>query len=355
MSVLGDLRARVFPGDVASGASDEGSGKLAKPRRWDVPLRARLTTWGLWVLLVVGVGAGVVAFLRPSAVPAVRGDQADALEVEGDPGGFGAAFVAAWLEAGSGTEAVLSPFYGGQVSLGREPRTYYASRVLPLAVTPVEDGYVAVTVVADVLQLVDESYEPVGQRFYEVGVFEAGPGRLAVTGLPAEVGAPERGMTPEVVAGSLVAPPVDDPRVEAVEAFLGAFLRGEAVDRYLAPGVTMSTPVGGFESVSLVGWWSRPDGPSSAEVAVVVEATPAQGSRASQIVQYSLRLRERAGRWEISELSGAPRLSPPSGSGRAPAKPPVSPVEAGNEGSGTSTSTSVTNTNETSSSAAEGN
>lgn len=341
---MGGLRARFFPGDVAKASGETEKGKGGRSDRvWvDVPVWTRLARVALWVLVVVGALGGVVAGCRPqtgTGAPRPGGEK----PVRNDVGGFGASYVAAWIEAGEGTEATLAPFYGGQMSLSEAPRTFYASRAETVQLEAVEDDYWVVTVSADVLEQVKGTYEPVGRRYYQVGIWEAGAGQLVATGLPAQVGAPERGEAPALASSRLTTPPDGDPVAESVDAFLAAYLTGvEGVDRYLAPSVELVAPdPAPFTKAELVGVDIDGSG-GRRDVAVVVTATSSGGS--SQVLQYQLQMRARAGRWEVSALSGAAELAPPGEQRRdGPVLSTTTSPNAPPPSDGPSTSSSTTN------------
>jgi GNAT superfamily N-acetyltransferase len=149
----------------------------------------------------------------------------------------------------------------------------------------------------------------------EVGVARDGAGQLAVTSTPALVPGPPDAEVPTLTAPAWRAPANGDPVAEAVARFTEALLTGAGdVSRYLGPGVELRTiddPP--FVSTSLVRLAVEHLHQGQLLARALIEGRTASGSMA--FVAYELRMEERAGRWEVVAISGAPAL----GARRAPA------------------------------------
>ena len=303
--------------------ADSGRESLPSRRgtsRWAGPLfMVRVLQVVLWLLVVSGPVAAVLLTAQVSAfggrLEAVDGQAAveqptDTTGAEG----FAELFVAAFLGAGEDSAEVLAPFLDAASLDGVVDGSWFATRTASLGAREIGPGYYAVTVAAEVAAAGPELDEqtvwiPVGTRFYSVGVAETETG-WAVTGLPTLISAPARAAPPELLVRRLDgldgAPGLD----EMVPRFLAAYLGGDGeLARYTAPashiGRVRPPP---FVSVEVLkaGFVDAPDG--SQHVAVVVRATDAAGR--AQVLEYSLAVEQRAGRWEVSELLPAPPLAP---------------------------------------------
>jgi hypothetical protein len=159
--------------------------------------------------------------------------------------------------------------------------------------------------------------------FFEVGVARGANELLTAVTAPALVPAPVgRDGSRRIAGRPLGTPRPDDPVAVAVEGFLTSFLTGRGdASRFLALGYTLPplTPVpfidAQVEGLAING---QPDG--AAQVRATVTGTSPNG--AVYHLAYALRLVERAGRWEIQAMSGAPALAeaqrPASGRQDAP-------------------------------------
>jgi hypothetical protein len=86
------------------------------------------------------------------------------------------------------------------------------------------------------------------------------------------------------------------------------------VSRYLAPGVEIApvTPAP-FQQVSLQRWSVTELSDTEVRIRLTARGTSAGG--VPRTVAYELGLKERAGRWEVRSLSGAPTLDDDSDGG----------------------------------------
>ena len=154
----------------------------------------------------------------------------------------------------------------------------------------------------------ERGWVAVGTRFYTVGVVETDSGWVA-TGLPTLVARP----TGPPVPGLLVmAMDGLDPFPElerAVAAFLAAYLTGVGdLGRYTVPGSSL-VPVEAapFVTVEIIRSGSATSADGTRHVAALVRATDAAGR--GQLLEYSLVVSQRDGRWEVAELLPAAPLS----------------------------------------------
>ena len=280
---------------------------------------------GLWALVALGALGGLVGLLRPST-PAVEPSDAGGSSDVTPPevAGFGELAVITWVQAeGDGAEEALDPLYvidpaSDSGSAGKRRVNGDATAV---ATREVSDEYWAVTVAAPVDEYTDGAWHSVGTWYLEVGVARTDDGLVAISE-PAIVPAPtEPESAPEPAGDGLGVPSQDDEDMATtVDGFLNALMAGNGdVSRYLAPGVEILpvTPPP-FAEVRLQRWDVEDAGEGAVRVRLAAKATSAGG--VPRTVSYELGLAERAGRWEVTSLSGAPTIegegdSPPATTG----------------------------------------
>lgn len=265
--------------------------------------RSRLAAAALWSLVALAAAGGLYAAFRPAA-PAgeagAEGPDTVALMSSGwAASGFAERYVAAYLVAPDG--AALRQYLGYEPELRARPDLEDADAAAPpvvraVAVESVGPDYWAVTVAT------------AGDELWRVGVL-AGDG-LVATGLPAPVAAPAVDSERVDLAVSLLeTPPVDDPMVDTMAGFLGAYVCGQGdLARFLRPGLDMaavSPPV--CDELELSRWGTVPGGDGTTET-VLVEAV-LDPDEAPRTVTYAAELARRDGRWEIAELESAPPLA----------------------------------------------
>ncbi len=288
-----------------------------RPRRGEFSplLTIRAAHVVLWLLVLSGP---VVALLLANRVSSI-GDRLDTLgastvvEVPPDTSGaegFAELFIAAYLSAGEDEIGALDPFMDDVVLDGVEAGSWSAVRTTSLGAQEVSPGYYAVVVAAEVVATAPESGDqPVGVRYFSVGVVETTTGWV-VTGLPALIPPPPRVSAPELLIGRFDGLDGAPGLEEMLPRFLAAFLTGDGeLTRYTSPStaiVAVQPPP--FISVEVLraGLAETPDG--STEVGVVVRATDTDGR--TQILEYALVVEQRDGRWEVSRLLPAPTLAP---------------------------------------------
>lgn len=302
-----------------------GNGAVDAPARPD-PRRtttARPTTQlaariGLWALVGLGALGGLVGLLRPAAEPTVSdaGSSADDI-VPPETAGFAEVAVTTWVEAqGDDADSALGPLYAQDPSTnaGDTGRRRVAGDATTIGARQVQDDYWAVTVAVPVEEAVDDGWQDAGTWYAEVGIARS-DGDLVAVAEPALVPAPvEPADAPRPAGDSLVIPSQDDEEMaNTVQGFLSALLANSGdVSRYLAPDVEILpiTPAP-FTEVALQRWDVTPVDDGEARVRVLARARSAGG--VPRTLSYELGLAERAGRWEVTSLSGAPTIDADEG------------------------------------------
>lgn len=299
---------------------------------------ANLTTllrWGAWLLLIVGPLLGILAFMRPTtaattAPPAPKTTAPATAADTAGPAGFAQLYVAAYVEAGKGTEASLAPYYPQMrnISLEATPRIQQADRLAAVRVTKVSSGYWSVTVAARITSQAKASKKTTtadtetasGEvlRYFQVPVKAGSGGGYIAAALPAEVAAPSAGDGLELDYGSPVPADTHDAATAAVGEFLAAYLTGSGeLDRYLSPGTDLAAvspaPYERIEVSQLAeqGAGFPMDAPATEgakrQLLVDIWATGSDGQ--VRPLTYAIALKARDGRWEIAALDAAPGLS----------------------------------------------
>ncbi len=270
----------------------------------------------LWLLVMSGPVAATVLALHV----AVLGDRVDGLAArpvvaasadsagaEGFAELYVAGFLAGGVDAVEGLSGIAELPTGGVVEGG-----WFASRTVSLGAEELAPGYFAVTVAADVVADSGDSetgrtWVAVGTRFYTVGVVETGSGWVA-SGLPTLVTRPLPAPAPELLVSRMNG--LDDSAglEDAVAAFLAAYLTGvRDLSRYTIAGSSL-VPVepAPFVAVEITRAGSAVSGDGTRYVTVLVRAT--DSARRRQVLEYSLAVTQRDGRWEIADLLPAPPL-----------------------------------------------
>ncbi|WP_331732215.1 conjugal transfer protein (plasmid) [Streptomyces avidinii] len=308
---------------------------------------AALLRWLVWGLIALGPLLGALAYLSvptTSAAPAPKtAPSAPAASGGQGAAGFATLFVATYLSAGRGDEPKLAAYYPPASNLQLDGVSGHrrGEQLTVVRLRQTDTSVWSVTVAARVTGATPSatpSTQPGASpspsaatdavRYFQVPVATA-PGAGGATAytalaLPAEVAAPERAKTPELVYGAMRPALPTDPRTQAVTSFLSAYLTkaGAELDRYLAPGTRLAAPspapysgvavdqfavegeTGGEPVVSVPG-----DG-TTLRLLVALRATGQDGVRLP--LTYALTLKARAGRWEIASLDGAPALTSPT-------------------------------------------
>ncbi|HEY8544005.1 MAG TPA: conjugal transfer protein [Acidimicrobiales bacterium] len=262
----------------------------------------------LWLLIFLAAMGGLAAWLRPTSKPEpapAAGDDAGVASGQAvvAAGGFAERYVTAYLEAGNEGER-LSPFLGYTPELPATARpTELSAPVRAVAIEEAADGYWSVTVAVGWT----------GQeRFWQVAV-DLRDGAPNAVGLPAAVAGP-----PDPERSSLDVnmsqPALDDPMVESVTGFLGAYLCGQGeLDRYLSPGhsLTPADPAVCREAEVIRWGVVESDDPDTKTVvldALFDSAADADSGFTPRVATYTLLLANRDDRWEVADLLPAPPL-----------------------------------------------
>lgn len=322
---------------------------------------ARLARIGAWVLIAAGPLLGVAALLGTSAPAQSAPAAAPAAQSVADtgPSGFAQLYVAAYIEAGQGTENSLSPYFAGSITLTNQPGTRSTTRTVAVASHEVQPGYWTVTVAARVAQKdAKGAWSDVGLQYYQVPVQVLGPlsaggskksddaaAGYAATALPAQVAAPGALKPSGLGYGTDRGSNPADPATQTIAGFLGAYLAGKGeLDRYTSPGVTLRAiapaPYAGVEITGVAddsGNASSTTVPTDGAVRQALATVNAKdASGATYPLTYALTLRSRGGRWEVASLGSAPVLQ----RGGAPELVSPSPNSGGTDDTGASSSPS---------------
>lgn len=273
----------------------------------------------LWLLVVSGPLAAVLLALQVSALRDVVEAVASraAVEVPADTTGvegFAELFIAAFLGTGEGFPEALAPFMDGVSLDGVVDGSWFATRTASLGAREVSPGYYAVTVAAEVLATDPDSVDQpawiaVGTRFYSVGVARTESGWV-VAGLPSLLAQPPRADPPDRLVDSFDGLKAAPGLGEMVARFIAAYLTGDGeLARYTAPGFPIrAVQPPPFQTVEVLRAGSADTGDGLLAVVVVVRATDDAGR--AQVLEYSLMVEKRDGRWEVAELLAAPALAP---------------------------------------------
>ncbi|MFJ3674000.1 conjugal transfer protein [Streptomyces sp. NPDC090106] len=322
---------------------------------WSTGARANSSAvlrWAAWGLIVLSPVLGIAAFARASTIavahPAPTASTSTGTGSQG-AAGFASLFVAQYLRAGEGDQNQLADYYpaAGELQLDGEPGRRHGEQLTVVRLRQTDPAVWSVTVAARIVSDIKQTVRPTattgdGQpsaaaadslHYFQVpvavGSAAAGASGYTALAMPAEVAAPGRIKTPDLVYGPAQAASGSDPRVRAVSEFLTAYLVGTGeLDRYLAPGTQIAAispaPYTGVTVDQLQiegdpGTGSIPSVPADGTRCRLLASVRATGHDTVRVpLSYSLTLKARAGRWEIASLDGAP----------APAVPERAPVPA---------------------------
>ena len=279
--------------------------------------RVRLSRLAVWTVIAAGpIALGVAITSTPTTVEAATPSKPTAAvrttAVAADPAGYAQLFVHAWLRSSaddaSSAQARLAQSMAPDVELPDPAADAQSKSESVTAVRSAQraDGAWSVTVAA--------RYSDGAVRYYAVPVAADRAGAsFTVTGAPGVVAGPVRTEVPKSPYG------VNVPEGElssAVGEFLAAYLTGAGeVDRYLAPGVSLS-PVSPapYTTVTV-------QQVSAVEEAAAAEQVPTDGTKVRVLAQveardtggrwplaYEIALTARSGRWEVSALESGTAL-----------------------------------------------
>ncbi|MFC0843457.1 conjugal transfer protein [Streptomyces noboritoensis] len=296
----------------AAAAPMAGSARLEAMRR-----RVRLSRLALWGVIASGPVALAVAITSSTATVKAATPTSPApsrtttAAAEAAPAGYAQLFVSAWLRSTTGDPSSAQARLAQSMAPGVELPESAGAQSAPASVTALRSaqrarGVWSVTVAAQ--------YADGTVRYYAVPVAADAPGTsLAVTGAPGVVAGPGRAPLAKSPYGVRV--PAGD-LTSAIGQFLGAYLTGAGeVERYLAPGVTLSAvspaPFQGatvqrISAVETVATAERV--PADGTTVRVLAAVQARDRGGRWPLAYELALKSRSGRWEITALeSGTAR------------------------------------------------
>ena len=289
-----------------------------RARGWMSPaVTVRILHVVLWLLVISGPVAALVIAGKLAVLDArieafaARPATETAIDTSGAQG-FAELFVASSLagevESSGGAGSLL-----GDSSVAVQPGAWSATSTVSLGAQEVGPGYYAVTVAAGVTAHVTGPdgtviSVPVGTRFFSVGVVETDHGWTA-TGLPSLIASPPDVQAPELLMDRLDGLNVDSGVGELLARFFAAYLAGEGdLTRYVAPALEIAAvEPPAFVAVEVLAAGSGESSDGAMPVSVRVRGT---GSDArTQLLEYSLMVSQRDGRWEVSDLLPAPLLA----------------------------------------------
>lgn len=299
-------------------------------------LLARLAKGGLWLLVIAAVLMATAAFL--AAASQSEEPETARADDEGDVAGGDAVLAAGFAqmavrrylgEAGEDTEDVMTALLDDDAPdlHGVTPAGFYVLDAVTIDVDERDDGYWSATVAADLMAAVDQNYQPIGVRYYNVGVITDGEAGPVLADLPSQVAPPPNVESPGLLAGPLATPDSDSAQIAAVREFLGALLLGEgSIQRYTAPGTEIGaiTPA---PFVTLEIDSAAVADPEAEQTLVRASVLAVDEHDLAQRLHYTVDLRLRDGRWEVVELFDAPPLAEEETSPTEPANNPMNPEE----------------------------
>jgi hypothetical protein len=278
----------------------------------------------VWAALAAGPLAlfASCASARVSArTPAHAVAAAAAPTVAQDPAGFAQLFVSLWLRTdGSADDAhlgalrALAPNVDLRTAQTSPSTAVSVAQCAAVHSAQISTGYWSVVVgcETDTASQATMRYFSVPVQMDQTGV---GSGSLAVVAQPAAVAAPTPAGVPQTLYPDSAA--AGTPLASAVGAFATAYLTGQGdVGALLSPGARVPAPSSALYGQVQVGQVSVgqpgmdgqvPADGTSCEVWVQVTATDQSGS--AWPLGYALRMRARAGRWEVAALESGPALS----------------------------------------------
>ncbi len=259
------------------------------------PTRRHLVRLSLVVATALCVGVAVGTYAIPHRTElAPRPTAAAANEVPAGVAGFAELFVATHLSAIVAAEhrAALYPNGGAPP----DPSGLWVNRAATTAAVAVDENVWRVTVAAEVLEKVDDTYEPAGIQYYTVIVAQTDAQPMALS-------APSRTPIPEEPTRTKTAPrytgAVPPDQETAVVDFLTAYLTGNGeVARYVAPTARIALfsapPYVSAEIVSI-------GADSLGRIRAQLTAVSASG--ATPRLEYTLEMTYESGVWEVLAMA----------------------------------------------------
>ncbi|WP_165845762.1 conjugal transfer protein [Streptacidiphilus pinicola] len=278
----------------------------------------------MWAALAAGplaLFASCASARVPARTPPHAVTAAAAPAPAQDPSGFAQLFVSLWLRTdGSANDAhlaalrALAPNVDLRTAQSAPSNSVSVAQCAAVDSTQISTGYWSVVVGCET-----DTSNQASMRYYAVPVQMdqngVGVGSLAVIAQPAAVAAPTpAGVPPTLYPDSAAA---GTPLASAVSAFATAYLTGQGdVGALLSPGARIPAPASALYGQVQVGQVSVgqpgmdgqvPADGTSCEIWVQATATDQTGS--AWPLGYALRMRARAGRWEVAALESGPALS----------------------------------------------
>lgn len=296
---------------------------------------ARVLLWALVACAPLALGIGALA-LNASARPATVTAEPVPTEPPGRSQAAGIAehAVTTWLSASRGSEPQLEgltpnvdlPAKGLQVSDPGVVETVWdnSSWVVTVAVT-----------VTTTLPAPDDATTPettTQRRYFQLPVAVDPDGEVSVLSLPAEVAGPQ--LMPAARPAYRAQLPATHPIAAAAGEFLTALLAGGGdITRYVAPDAQIRAvspaPYASVVVESATAADAPPENPAEGEaVELLVRARAQDAADATTRFDYVLSLALRSGRWEVTQINGAPTRS--RGEVPAPVPDVSSPVPTTN-------------------------
>ncbi|WP_052441084.1 conjugal transfer protein [Streptacidiphilus anmyonensis] len=290
-------------------------------RAWRQGRLRRVTVWAALAAGPLALFASCASARVPARTPSHAVAAAAAPTVAQDPSGFAQLFVSLWLRTdGNADDAHLAALraLAPNVDL-RTAQTSPSNAVSIAQCAAVHSAQISAGYWSVVVGCESDTASQAAVRYYAVPVqmdqAGVGVGSLAVVAQPAAVAAPTPAGVPQALYPDSAA--AGTPLTSAVGAFTTAYLTGQGdVGALLSPGARIPAPASalygqvqvGQVSVSGPGMDGQvPADGTSCEVWVQVTATDQSGS--AWPLGYALRMRARAGRWEVAALESGPALS----------------------------------------------
>lgn len=272
-------------------------------------VRARFLSTAVAVLVLAGAVCGPIAlWLTLTGADEVGTTPALDLPDEraGVAGQFASLFVAGWLRGDD--LGFFNP------SLVAEESGLLVERVAAVRTTERGRGLFEVVVAADLVEFIEsseEQFRPVGLRFYAVGVSADGNGDLLALGAPSLVEAPATAAPVTPVVGELR--PATTPELigltRTLDGFFAAYLAGDGdVALFTSPDSTVGAVDPAPFARATVRQLGRGPVPGIDDDGIQLARVQldAQSPSGGQLLEYSLVLAERDGRWEVSQVLHAP-------------------------------------------------
>jgi len=265
----------------------------------------KLTTWGVTLLVVLGIIAASVMLSRATAPAATAAAPApaDSRTVNQAASAYATDFFRAWMTSTAREHEQLDPYLEGTLfSNAQLPSTARGAdqiSVVSVDVSPEDD--ITVTLGA---QIGSDTRVPL--RYFQVLLVSDTDGELSATALPTEVNAPAR----QGAANGWYGVDAFANRAlrDSVRGFAAAYLAGAGdLERYLSPGASIMplTPAP-YTAVDVSAVSANREVPDEVtdgtEIYLLVRLKLSSGAGYTISSDYALTATARAGRWEITSI-----------------------------------------------------